>query len=163
MLSDTKKARQRADEKEATEIITAALLEVRQIYRKSAVGPDPVPEGEHWTGHLLAELGASQAAAMRFHDKALRRRLTVSLDLLLQGSPDSQMVAYEAHRDAMECLGAHIRRERLPKPTRFWTDARDRLEWAEEQARQTREELQARWPPPMRPRRRPWTRPWKGK
>ncbi|MGN5392584.1 hypothetical protein [Streptomyces sp. JL7001] len=118
---------------------------------------------EDWREHLLAELGASQAAAMRFRDKALRRRLTVSLDLLLYGSPHSQMVAYEAHRDAMECLGAHIRRERLPKPTRFWTDARDELEWlAEKQERQTRKELQAQaqWLPPMRPRRRPWTWPW---
>ncbi|WP_030390785.1 hypothetical protein [Streptomyces sp. NRRL S-241] len=151
VLSDTKKARQRADEKEAAEIITAALLQVRQIYRKSAVGSPPVPEDEfeHWTDYLLAKLGASEAAVMRFHDKALRERLTASLDLLIWGAHDNQLlhetrshvraVAYEAHRDAMECLGAHMRREQLPKATKAWMDASGQLEWQMEQVRRAEE------------------------
>jgi uncharacterized protein (DUF697 family) len=44
VLSDTKKARKRAEEKEAAATITAALLEVRQVYRNRDVGSGPAPD-----------------------------------------------------------------------------------------------------------------------
>ncbi|MGV9277746.1 hypothetical protein [Streptomyces griseosporeus] len=146
VLSDTKKARRRAEEKEATEIITAALLEVRQIYRNNNVGPGPVPgEFEYWPDYLLSKLDKSEAAAMRFHSKALRERITSSLGLLIWGAHDDQLlyttdstaraVAYEAYRDAMTCLGAYMRGEQLPKPTKAWTDADAHLHWQIEQER----------------------------
>ncbi|MGW5460125.1 hypothetical protein [Streptomyces sp. NPDC003996] len=100
VLSDTKKARQRAEEKETTEIITAALLEVRQIYRNTDVGSGPVPgEFEYWPDYLLSKLDKSEAAVMRFHSEALRKRVTSSLDLLIWGAHDSQLL-YETRSSA---------------------------------------------------------------
>lgn len=150
VLSDTKKARQRAEEKEATEIITSALLEVRQIYRNTDVGSGPVPgEFEYWPDYLLSKLDKSEAAVMRFHSEALRKRVTASLDLLIWGAHDSQLlyetrssaraVAYEAHRDAMACLGAHLRGEQLPEATKAWKDADSQLRWQAEQERRAEE------------------------
>ncbi|MEU5499807.1 hypothetical protein [Streptomyces griseofuscus] len=150
VLSDTKKARQRAEEKEATEIITAALLEVRQIYRNTDVGSGPVPgEFEYWSDYLLSKLDKSEAAVMRFRSEALRNRVSSSLDLLIWGAHDSQLlhetrsstraVAYEAHRDAMACLWAHMRGEPLPEATKAWTDTDAQLRWQAEQERRAEE------------------------
>ncbi|WP_159029532.1 hypothetical protein [Streptomyces qaidamensis] len=45
------------------------------------------------------------------------------------------MVAYAAHNDILECLGAHFRKEALPAPTDNWTKAHDQLQWQFEQVR----------------------------
>ncbi|MDX3166009.1 hypothetical protein PV516_19665 [Streptomyces scabiei] len=150
VLSDTKKARRRAEEKEATEIITAALLEVRQIYRSTDVGSGPVPgDFDGWPDYLLSKLGKSEAAVMRFHSEVLRRRVTSSLDLLTWGAHDRWLlaetrssargVAYLAYRDAMACLGANLRGEPLPEATKAWNDADGQLRWQNEQERRAEE------------------------
>ncbi len=154
VLSDTKKARRRAEEKEATETITVALLKIRQIYRTKDVGSSPVPseegaECDSWPDYLLSALGTSEAAVMRFRSEALRERIAASLDLLIWGAHDEQLlyetrsstraVAYEAHRDAMECLGAHMRGEKLPEATTAWKDANHQLNWQNELMRRAEE------------------------
>ncbi|MEU1601149.1 hypothetical protein ABZ468_52825 [Streptomyces sp. NPDC005708] len=150
VLSVTKKARRRAEEKEATEIITAGLLEVRQIYRNTDVGSGPAPgDFEYWPDYLLSKFDRSEAAVMRFHSEALRKRVTSSLDLLVWGAHDSQLlyetrstagaVAYQAHKDAMACLGAYMRGEPLPEATKAWKDADGQLQWQVEQERRAEE------------------------
>jgi type II secretory pathway pseudopilin PulG len=55
VLSDTKQARKRTEEKEAAATITSALLEVRQIYRNSDVVSGPAPEDfDTWSDYLLS-------------------------------------------------------------------------------------------------------------
>ncbi|MFC8230616.1 hypothetical protein [Streptomyces sp. NPDC057287] len=151
VLSDTKKARTRAEEKVATETITAALLEVRQTYRKGEVGTGPAPdEFEHWPDYLLSKLGAAEVAVMAFSSEDLRKRLTSSLDLLLWGAHDSQLlyetrlgssrvVAYAAHHDALACLGANLRGEPLPDAAERWTNADHQMRWQDEQVRRAEE------------------------
>ncbi|MFE4756445.1 hypothetical protein ACFRIB_40610 [Streptomyces mirabilis] len=150
VLSDTKKARWRAEEKEATEIITIALLEVRQIYRNTDVGSGPAPEPFRlWTDYLESKFGGSEAALMRLHNDALRKRVTSSLDLLVWGAHDSRLlyetrstaraVANHAHDDAMACLGAYTRNEPWPDATKAWKDADGQLQWQFEQERRAAE------------------------
>ncbi|QKV98212.1 hypothetical protein HUT19_41560 (plasmid) [Streptomyces sp. NA02950] len=153
VLSDTKQARKRAEEKEAAATITAALLEVRQIYRNTDVGSGPAPEDfEYWSDYLLSKLGKAEVAVMAFRSEALRTRLTASLDLLIWGSHDARLlyetrlgssraVAYAAHQDAMACLGATLRGEKLPEATKAWKEADGHMQWmAEEERRATEEE-----------------------
>ncbi|MER7688649.1 hypothetical protein [Streptomyces sp. NPDC097610] len=147
VLSDTKKARKRAEEKAATETITAALLEMRETYRKVDVGSGPAPDGfEYWPDFLLSKLGTAEVAVMAFNSEALRKRLTSSLDLLIWGSHDSQLlyetrlgssrvVAYAAHQDAMACLGANLRGEPLPEAAESWKNADGQMQWQDEQIR----------------------------
>lgn len=147
VLSDTKKARKRAEEKAATETITAALLEVRQIYRKVDVGTGPAPDDfEYWPDYLLSKLGGAEVAAMAFNSKDLRNRLIASLNLLIWGAHDSQLlyemhigssraVAYAAHQDAMACLGANLRGEPLPAAAETWMNADCQMRWQDEQVR----------------------------
>ncbi|MQL61891.1 hypothetical protein F6Q10_04430 [Streptomyces vinaceus] len=151
VLSDTKKARQHAEEKKATAIITAALLEARQIYRKSDVGSGPAPDDfATWADYLRAKLGKAEVAVMAFSSAALRERLTSSLDLLIWGAHDeqllyetrlgsSQVVAYAVHRDAMACLGANLRGEKLPEAAETWNTADGHLQWLFEKARRDEE------------------------
>ncbi|MDX2854430.1 hypothetical protein PV342_39690 [Streptomyces sp. PA03-3a] len=151
VLSDTKKARKRAAEKEATETITAALLDVRQIYRKSDVGSGSAPEEfDTWSDFLLSKLGKAEVAVMALHGEDLRKRLTSSLDLLIWGAYDSQLlyqthlggfrvVAYAAHQDAMACLGANLRGEKLPEAAETWKTADSQMQWQFEQIRRAEE------------------------
>lgn len=151
VLSDTKKARERAEEKEAARTITTALLEVRQIYRNTDVGSGPAPEDfEHWLDYLLAKLGEAEVAARTFRSADLRTRLTGSLDLLISGAHDSQLlhethqhspraVAYAAHQDAMACLGATLRGEKLPEATKAWKTADGHMQWQADQERRAEE------------------------
>ncbi|MET7912036.1 hypothetical protein ABZS98_27975 [Streptomyces avermitilis] len=150
-LSDTKKARKRAAEKEATESITAALLDVRQTYRKSDVGSGAAPEEfDTWAEFLLSKLGKAEVAVMAFHSEDLRTRLTSSLDLLIWGAHDSQLLyetrlggsrvaAYAAHQDAMACLGANLRGEKLPEASETWKNADGQMKWQFEQVRRAEE------------------------
>ncbi|MEU9405730.1 hypothetical protein AB0E08_08485 [Streptomyces sp. NPDC048281] len=150
-LSDTKKARKRAAEKEATETITAALLDVRQTYRKSDVGSGPAPEEfDTWADFLLSKLGKAEVAVMALHSEDLRKRLTSSLDLLIWGAYDSQLlyetrlggsrvVANTAHQDAMACLGANLRGKKLPEPAETWRTADGQMKWQFEQVRRAEE------------------------
>ncbi|MEU0030645.1 hypothetical protein [Streptomyces sp. NPDC006335] len=151
VLSDTKKARERAEEKEAAATITAALLEVRQIYRNTDVGSGPAPEDfEYWADYLLSKLGKAEVAVMAFRSEALRTRLTASLDLLIWGAHDSRLlyetrlgssraVAYAAHQDAMACLGAKLRGEELPSATKVWIAADGHMQWQAEEERRAGE------------------------
>ncbi|MEU0942302.1 hypothetical protein ABZ379_05815 [Streptomyces canus] len=151
VLSDTKKARKRAEEKEATETITGALLDVRQIYRNADVGSAPAPDDfDTWSDYLLSKLGKAEVAVMTFSSKALRERLTSSLDLLIWGAHDSQLlyetrlggsrtVAYAAHEDAMTCLGANRREEPLPEAKERWKRADSQMRWQDEQVRRAEE------------------------
>jgi hypothetical protein len=141
VLSDTKKARKRAEEKEAAATITAALLEVRQVYRNRDVGSGPAPDNfDFWSDYLSSKLGDAEVAAMTFTSKALRQRLTSSLDLVIWGAHDSRLlyethlgssraVAYVAHQDAMACLGATLRGEKLPDPAEAWKTADDQMKY----------------------------------
>ncbi|MEV5879422.1 hypothetical protein AB0L75_35415 [Streptomyces sp. NPDC052101] len=133
-LSDTKKARKQAAEKDATAIITTALLEAHQRYMNNDVGLDPAPDNfDTWTGYFLSTFGEAEVAVMTLHSEALRRRITASLWLLAWGAYDTQLLhethldtrtlAYAAHKDAMACLGANLRSEPLPRPTKTWTAA----------------------------------------
>ncbi|MFI1700294.1 hypothetical protein ACH419_30530 [Streptomyces bobili] len=151
VLSDTKKARKRAEEKDATATITAALLEVRQTYRNSEVGSGPTPEDfDSWADYFLSKLGTAEVAVMTFHNEALRKRLTSSLELLIWGAYDEQLlhethlgsaraVAYAAHRDALACLGANLRSEALPEAAEAWKAADGQLQWQFEQERRAEE------------------------
>ncbi|MFD4001971.1 hypothetical protein [Streptomyces rubiginosohelvolus] len=150
-LSDTKKARKRAEEKEATAVITAALLKTRQIYRSKDVGSGPPPGGfDTWPDYLLSNLGKAEVAILAFRSEALRKRLTSSLDLLIWGAHDSQLlyetrlggsraVAYAVHQDAVACLGANLRGERLPDAAATWTTADGQMQWQFEQVRRAEE------------------------
>ncbi|MEV6403919.1 hypothetical protein AB0M58_13370 [Streptomyces bobili] len=147
VLSDTKQARQRAEEKEAAATITAALLDVRQIYRNTDVGSGPAPDDfEHWPDYLLSKLGTAEVALMAFRSEALRTRLTASLDLLIWGAHDSRLlyetrlgspraVAYAAHQDARACLGATLRGEKLPDATKEWKEADGHMQMMAEEER----------------------------
>ncbi|MET7901045.1 hypothetical protein ABZS86_06040 [Streptomyces sp. NPDC005355] len=90
---------------------------MRQIYRTTDVGSGPAPnEFQFWSDYLSSELDGAQVAVMSFSSKALRERLTSSLDLLIWGAHDSRLtyetrlstraVAHAAHQDAMDCLGS---------------------------------------------------------
>jgi hypothetical protein len=150
VLSDTKAARTRAEEREATGVVTAALLKVHQTYRKWD-GKAPVPDGSKtWTDFFHAELAEAEVAAMVFRSAALRKRLKSSLDLLIWGASDDQLlhetrltfprvVAYAAHQDAMDCLGANLRNEALPEPSPRWTSADNQMQWQFEQVRRAEE------------------------
>lgn len=151
VLSDTKRARKRAEEKDATAIITAALLDVRETYRTNNVGSGSAPEDfDTWPDFPLSKLGKAEVAVMAFGSEALRERLTSSLDLLIWGAHDSQLlhetrlsgsraVAYAAHKDAMACLGANLRSEPLPEAEETWTSADGQMRWQFEQIRRAEE------------------------
>ncbi|MET9671244.1 hypothetical protein ABZY19_39020 [Streptomyces sp. NPDC006475] len=148
VLSDAKAARRRAEEREATGVITAGLREARQIYWKGNVGTEMAPDGfdRDWTGYFSKMLGEAEVAVMVFEDEVLRQRLRASMDLLIWGAHDGQLleetrlflprvVALAAHKDALACLGANLRDEDLPTPGEYWTKANSQWEWQEEQIR----------------------------
>ncbi|MFD5452195.1 hypothetical protein [Streptomyces sp. NPDC127100] len=147
VLSDTKSARRRAEEREASATISASILEVRQKYKNDGMGTDRVPEGfSTWPDYFHSLLGEAEVAVLTFTNKDLRRRLTDSLDLLIWGAHDDQLlhesrlsfprvVAYAAYNDILACLGANLRNEALPSPTDTWTKARHQLRWQDEQVR----------------------------
>ncbi|MFG3157186.1 hypothetical protein ACGF7W_34710 [Streptomyces sp. NPDC048219] len=147
VLSDTKSARRRAEEREASAAISAALLKVRQKYKNDGMGTDRLPEGfDTWPDYFHSLLGEAEVAVLTFTDRGLRDRLTGSLDLLIWGAHDDQLlhesrlsfprvVAYAAYNDALACLGANLRNEPLPNPTDTWTTAHRQLQWQEEQVR----------------------------
>lgn len=152
VLADTRKARRRAEEKEATATITTALLKVRQIYRNTDVGSGSAPEGfEYWSDYLLSKLGKAEVAVMAFRNESLRTRLAASLDLLIWGAHDDRLlhetglgstrvVAYVAHQDAMTCLGTSLRgKKKLPEATKAWRDADDHMQWMIEEERRATE------------------------
>ena len=152
VLADTKRARKRAEEKEAAATITTALLKVRQLYRNTDVGSGPAPEGfEYWSDYLLSKLGKAEVAVMVFRNEALRTRLAASLDLLIWGAYDerllyethlgsSRAVAYVAYQDAMACLGVNLRgKKKLPEATKAWTAADDHMQMLAEEERRAEE------------------------
>ncbi|MGW1024777.1 hypothetical protein ACWD4J_13915 [Streptomyces sp. NPDC002577] len=150
MLSDTKAARKRAEEREATGVITAALLKAFQDYRRHDVGSDAAPHDfERWDEYFRAALGEATVAVETLGNEDLRKRLSTSLDLLIWAS-DSQLlwesrlhsartVAWAAHADALACLGANLRNEPLPEAAKEWKAADSALQWQYEQERRAAE------------------------
>ncbi|MEU5510807.1 hypothetical protein [Streptomyces fungicidicus] len=147
VLSDTKSARRRAEEREAAATISAAVLDVRQKYRTVAMNTYRVPKKfSTWPEYFHSLLGQAEIAVLTFTNEDLRKRLTGSLDLLIWGAHDDQLlhetrltfppvVAYAAYSDVLDCLGAHLRDEALPAPTDTWTKAHSQLQWQFEQVR----------------------------
>ncbi|MFI1726479.1 hypothetical protein [Streptomyces sp. NPDC020489] len=87
---------------------------------------------------------------MTFPDKDLRNRLQSSLNLLTWGANSAQLlqetgltwprvVALTAVQDAMDCLGAKLRGEKLPKASKGWQDADNHWQMLLEQERRGEE------------------------
>ncbi|WP_328674954.1 hypothetical protein [Streptomyces sp. NBC_00343] len=150
MLSDTKAARTRAEEREATGVITAALLKMHQTYRKWDDSAPALEGFGTWADHFHAELAEAEVAAMVFRSQPLRARLKAPLNLLTWGATDdhlvqesrlgfTRVVAYAAYQDALDCLGANLRNEPLPAPSPRWTSADDQMRWQIEAERRASE------------------------
>ncbi|MFD5322305.1 hypothetical protein [Streptomyces sp. NPDC127092] len=145
-LADTRKARQRSEEREAMETITSAVLPVWQVYRNRDVLTEPAPDGyETWPDYFHSALGTAEAAVLAFRSKELRDRLNDSMDLLIWGATGEQLlyetgthprfVAFLAQNDVLECLGANLRGDPLPSTAESWTEVTSHRRWQQEQER----------------------------
>lgn len=136
-LADTKKARQRQAERDATTTLSAQLTKARLDAARG------LPENAEWTPHFLELFGGPEAAVLTFKSKNLRDRLKSSLELIIWGADDSELqyktrrpppfLVYLACGDALECLGANLRDEKLPAASKTWKDATGQWEWQQEQ------------------------------
>ncbi|MFB7931968.1 hypothetical protein ACFC4C_23010 [Streptomyces sp. NPDC056039] len=156
-LSDTKTARRRTEEREATVVVSAACLQLRRDYPMWR--PDHRDENGHdWPGHAWSVLGNAEPAVLVFRNSVLRQRLAESLMLIrdvnkipptLRRLLDDEPV-YLACSDVLSCLGANLRGEPLPKASKDWKNA---IEWVididrSERARRWTSLLQNYWTPP---------------
>jgi hypothetical protein len=134
VLSDTKAARKRTEEREATGIITTSFQKTFLVYTQQNVRVAPVPEGfELWTDYFRSALDEAEVAIQVIRDRRLRLRLSSSLEMLIHGGNEEILrdtrlnnpdhMASVAYRDALACLGANLRNEPLPEPSRGWKAA----------------------------------------
>ncbi|WAU78310.1 hypothetical protein O1Q96_00215 (plasmid) [Streptomyces sp. Qhu-G9] len=147
-LSDTKKARRRTEEREATAVVSAACIQLRHEF---PLGPDRIDRrSEHvydWPEHAWSVLGDAEPAVLVFRDSGLRQRLAESFLLITEADliphwlrqlMDDDPV-YVACRDVLGCLGANLRGESPPKASDDWERA---VKWVRDNER---EERARRW------------------
>ncbi|MFJ3519804.1 hypothetical protein [Streptomyces sp. NPDC090131] len=128
VLSDTKQARVRAEEREATGLITAAMTGVRNY------AMDEGEPGRNWRVDVSGLLMGTEAAALVFRDARLRDRLTGSIGLIINAEDLRTPLAYTPEKlvamtyiEMLKSLGTNLRGEQLQNPSKNWSDAIDCL------------------------------------
>ncbi len=131
-LSDSKKARVQAEERQATEEVSKAFTSAFSASRKE------LPEGVgSWHQHYYELMSSAEVGVLTFRDPAVRDRLGTSVEMIRWGATSrdvqdhagasSSGLAYAAYKDALACLGANLRGERLPPRAMAWTQALDAM------------------------------------